>query len=187
MKVGKHPQGCLLLYRVHITCRSWSVSSLFHFSGATAIRIIFAVLGKFCINASFSTIYVFSSELLPTVIRCVLVWYRNNHCQASMLHPMRRQSYLFDSKSKLVGLQYIISRSTELQQILSRRKLTVVDQCRGGAPSFFLDQSWGPQGRSAKKTRKDQTFFRVAPSLFVGVDPPQKNNPRKSTIVSEGF
>jgi len=39
--------------------------------GAIAIRIIFAVLGKFCINASFSTIYVFSTELLPTVIRNV--------------------------------------------------------------------------------------------------------------------
>lgn len=40
-------------------------------SGVTAVRIIFAVLGKFCINASFSTIYVFSTELLPTVIRNV--------------------------------------------------------------------------------------------------------------------
>ncbi|XP_073237426.1 uncharacterized protein [Porites lutea] len=40
-------------------------------SGVTALRIIFAVLGKFCINASFSTIYVFSTELLPTVIRNV--------------------------------------------------------------------------------------------------------------------
>ncbi|KAJ7391892.1 hypothetical protein OS493_016188 [Desmophyllum pertusum] len=39
--------------------------------GAIAVRIIFAVLGKFCINASFSTIYVFSTELLPTVIRNV--------------------------------------------------------------------------------------------------------------------
>nr|XP_058965014.1 solute carrier family 22 member 15-like isoform X1 [Pocillopora verrucosa] len=38
-------------------------------SGSTAARVIFTVLGKFCINASFSTIYVFSSELLPTVIR----------------------------------------------------------------------------------------------------------------------
>ncbi|XP_044178942.1 organic cation/carnitine transporter 4-like isoform X2 [Acropora millepora] len=38
---------------------------------ATAVRIILAVLGKFCINASFSTIYVFSTELLPTVIRTV--------------------------------------------------------------------------------------------------------------------
>lgn len=39
--------------------------------GVTAVRIIFAVLAKFCINASFSTIYVFSTELLPTVIRNV--------------------------------------------------------------------------------------------------------------------
>ncbi|XP_044179315.1 organic cation/carnitine transporter 4-like isoform X2 [Acropora millepora] len=38
---------------------------------ATAVRITLAVLGKFCINASFSTIYVFSTELLPTVIRNV--------------------------------------------------------------------------------------------------------------------
>lgn len=38
---------------------------------ATAVRITLAVLGKFCINASFSTIYVFSTELLPTVIRTV--------------------------------------------------------------------------------------------------------------------
>ena len=40
------------------------------------MRIIFAVLGKFCINASFSTIYVFSTELLPTVIRSDIVIYR---------------------------------------------------------------------------------------------------------------
>ena len=39
------------------------------------MRIIFAVLGKFCINASFSTIYVFSTELLPTVIRFDIVIY----------------------------------------------------------------------------------------------------------------
>lgn len=39
------------------------------------MRIIFAVLGKFCINASFSTIYVFSTELLPTVIRFEIVIY----------------------------------------------------------------------------------------------------------------
>lgn len=39
--------------------------------GTTAARVIFTVLGKFCINASFSTIYVFSTELLPTVIRNV--------------------------------------------------------------------------------------------------------------------
>ena len=47
----------------------------FFFSGVTAVRIIFAVLGKFCINASFSTIYVFSTELLPTVIRFDIVIY----------------------------------------------------------------------------------------------------------------
>ena len=39
------------------------------------MRIIVAVLGKFCINASFSTIYVFSTELLPTVIRFDIVIY----------------------------------------------------------------------------------------------------------------
>jgi len=44
--------------------------------GATALRVIFAVLGKFCINASFSTIYVFSTELLPTVIRLVRDFFR---------------------------------------------------------------------------------------------------------------
>ncbi|XP_015761397.1 PREDICTED: solute carrier family 22 member 15-like, partial [Acropora digitifera] len=38
---------------------------------ATAFRITLAVLEKFCINASFSTIYVFSTERLPTVIRNV--------------------------------------------------------------------------------------------------------------------
>lgn len=52
-------------------CVILSVSPPASDSGATALRVILAVLGKFCINASFSTIYVFSTELLPTVIRNV--------------------------------------------------------------------------------------------------------------------
>lgn len=52
-------------------CVILSVSPPASDSGATALRVILAVLGKFCINASFSTIYLFSTELLPTVIRNV--------------------------------------------------------------------------------------------------------------------
>ena len=33
------------------------------------IAIVLAMIGKFCISASFAIIYVFSAELFPTVVR----------------------------------------------------------------------------------------------------------------------
>ena len=46
----------------------WLTMFLF-FSGYVAGRIIFALLGKFSVMCSFDAIFVFSSELFPTVIR----------------------------------------------------------------------------------------------------------------------
>ena len=39
------------------------------------IQLIFTVLAKFCISASFAMIYVFSAEVFPTVVRNVGVGY----------------------------------------------------------------------------------------------------------------
>lgn len=62
---------CLVLAAVFCLIYSTIIPSSGTDKGAVAVRIFLAVLGKFCINASFSTIYVFSVELLPTVIRNV--------------------------------------------------------------------------------------------------------------------
>jgi len=68
---------------------------------ATAVRITLAVLGKFCINASFSTIYVFSTELLPTVIRSVKI----------SLQLFHRLSQL---EEKIISKQYLFARDVPL-------------------------------------------------------------------------
>ena len=46
-----------------------SLFSQFNSVGYAAGRIIFAMIGKFSVMNSFDAIFVFSSELFPTVVR----------------------------------------------------------------------------------------------------------------------
>ena len=42
---------------------------MFVFTDLKVVIIVLAMVGKFCITASFGTIYVFSAEIFPTVVR----------------------------------------------------------------------------------------------------------------------
>ena len=44
---------------------------MFSILDLNVIAIVLAMVGKFCISASFAIIYVFSAELFPTVVRNV--------------------------------------------------------------------------------------------------------------------
>lgn len=55
------------------------------FIGYQAIRITGAVLGKISISVSFCTIYIASTEVLPTIIRYILIMIFSITCAALVL------------------------------------------------------------------------------------------------------
>ena len=73
---------------------------MFIFTDLKAVIIVLAMVGKFCITVSFGTIYLFSAEIFPTVVRNIGVsscsfWARIGGMVAPYIGSLVRLSFHF--------------------------------------------------------------------------------------------